>query len=307
MGTIGGSFSIQVRRERRYRDMGILKDKTEKEEGWKESIGKGEEPCKFFRNFFKLALIGNMLVMFLIFFWIFISYPEAAMPIMIFGMVSLIVCGSLTGLLEYWLVEKEGTFIKLGHLAAMPFLEGEYPMSCTVTFKTKDGKKVEETWVGGRLGKIVGWWGSWGGGKKGYWACKLLKKAHLDESHNPVTVVWEDADKPGYWEGSQYRIPMNFSQTYIEKLYDPVARMIRADTARYRWNSRVYVAERPLPEKFRQIESPSDMETKLDDRNEEIAMLRAKIRRMNIDESIRRSTEPDIKKETVIYKGGGPE
>lgn len=279
----------------------------DKEETWRESIGKGEEPGKFFRNFFKLALLANMLVMFLIFFWIFISYPDASMPILIFGMVSLGVCGSLTGLLEYWLVEKEGTFIKLGHLAAMPFLEGEYPMATKVPFKTKDSKILEETWVGGRIGKNVGWWGSWGGGKKGYWACKLLKKARLDASHNPATVTWEDADRPGYWEGNVYRIPMNFSQTHIDRLYDPVARMIRGDTARYRWNSRIYVAERPLPEQFREMESDSDTTTKLEDRNEEIAMLRAKIRRMNIDESIRRSTEPDIKKETVIYKGGGPE
>lgn len=281
--------------------------KDKKEETWKESIGKGEEPGRFFRNWFKLGLLALMLTQMLIWFWIFISYPEAGAPVLIYGMVSLGVCGSLTGLLEYWLVEKEGTFIKLGHLAAMPFLEGEYPMSTKVAFKTKDGKRLEETWVGGRIGKNVGWWGSWGGGKKGYWACKLLKKARIDDSHKPPTIIWEDADKPGDWKGSLYDIPMNFSLTTIDRLYDDVARMIRGDTARYRWNSRIYVAERPLPEKFRELESDSDTTTKLEDRNEEIAMLRAKIRRMNIDESIRRSTEPDIKKETVIYKGGGPE
>lgn len=282
-------------------------DKPDKQEKWKESIGKGEEPGRFFRNWFKLGLIANMLVMLLIFFWIFWAYPEAGLPIMLYGMVSLMVCGSLTGLLEYWLVEKEGTWIKLGHLSAMPFLEGEYPMATKVPFKTKEGDIVEETWVGGRLGKVVGWWGSWGGGKKGYWACKLLKKARLDESHNPTTVIWEDADKPGYWEGNQYRVPMNFTMTHIDKLYDPVARMIKGDTARYRWNSRIYVAEHPLPEQFREWTAPSDMQTKLDDRNDQIVALRSEVNRLYEDRQLQRSGEPDVKREVHHYHTGGAE
>jgi hypothetical protein len=100
---------------------------------------------------------------------------------------------------------------------------------------------------------------------------------------------------------------MNFTLTHIDRVYDPIARMIKSDTARYRWNSRVYVAEHPLPEKFRKAESDSDTATKLEDRNEEIAILRGKIRRMNIDQAIESSTKPEITQKTVVYKGGAPE
>ena len=291
--------------------MDIPRDKPDKKEKWKEAIGKGEEPGRFFRNWFKLGLMANMCVMMLIFVWIFSAYPEAGLPILIFGMVSLTVCGSLTGLLEYDLVVKEGTHIKLGNLSPMPFLYGEYPMATKVTFKTKDDKEVEKTWVGGRLGKATGWWGSWGGGKKGYYACELLKKARLIESDKKVVgrnpggrpeertakVKWEDAEEPGYWEGSDYRIPMNFTLTDIDNVYDEVARMIKGDTARYRWNSRIYIADRPLPEKFRRAPSPTDTQTVIEALNEEKNKLRAEIKSLYKDRARKEATEPKITKE----------
>ncbi|MHA2431734.1 MAG: hypothetical protein ACXADO_00710 [Candidatus Thorarchaeota archaeon] len=284
--------------------MGILKDKPDKKEKWKESIGKGEEPGRFFRNWFKLGLVANMLVMLLIFLWIFWAYPDAGLPIMIFGIVSLAVCASLTGLLEYDLVVKEGTHIDLGNLSPMPFMYGEYPMATKVTFKTKDGTEVEETWVGGRLGKATGWWGSWGGGRKGYWTCRLCKKARLDESHNPTTVIWEDAEEAGYWKGSHYVIPMNFTLTDIDQVYDEVAEMIRGDTARYRWNSRIYVADRPLPEKFRKARSPTTTQAIINALNEQCNKLRAEIKSLYKDRARDKATQPVVTKE-VHYPGPG--
>lgn len=281
-------------------------DKPDKKEKWKESIGKGEEPGRFFRNWFKLGLVANMLVMLLIFFWIFWAYPEAGLPIMIFGMVSLIVCGSLTGLLEYDLVVKEGTHIDLGNLSPMPFMYGEYPMATKVTFKTKDDVEVEKTWVGGRLGKATGWWGSWGGGRKGYWACEILKKARLVESSDKKTakVIWEDADEPGYWKGSHYVIPMNFTLTDVDMVYDEVARMLKGDTARYRWNSRIYVADRPLPEKFRKARSPTTTQAIIDALNEQCNKLRAEIKSLYKDRARDKATQPVVTKE-VHHLGPG--
>jgi hypothetical protein len=292
--------------------MEIFKDRKEKQEDWKESITKGEEPGRFYRNFFKLGLIAFMLGMILVWLWIFWAFPDAAFPIVIYGMISLGVQGSLTGLLEYWLVEKEGTHIDLGNLSPMPFLYGEYPMSTKVTFKTKDGKEVEETWVGGRLGKVTGWWGSWGGGKKGYWACRLCKKARLIESgkeseNKTAKVIWEDAEEPGYWKGSHYVIPMNFTLTDIDKLYDEVARMIRGDTARYRWNSRIYVADRPLPEKFRKARSPTTTQAIINALNEQVSKLRAEVKSLYKDRARDRSTQPEVRKDVHHYHTGGPE
>jgi hypothetical protein len=276
---------------------------------FKEAIAKGEEPGKFYHNISKAGLFISVIVMMAVWMWLLFQFqdtPEILMPLMIWGIVSLSYSGALVGLLEYWLYEKESTHIALGHLKPMPFLRGEWKATVKIPYQTKAGEKLTEKWEVGRVGK-TNWMWTHGGGKKGYYACKILQRVHIDDSHNPPTLVKEDADSAGYWEGSTYRVPMDFSLTYADRLKEEIVRTLKGDMRFKENESRIYAAELPLPEKFRGMEAVSDMVIKLHDRNEEIAMLRAKIRRMNIDESIRRSTEPEITQKTVVYKGASPE
>lgn len=283
-------------------------NKNRRLERVKEAVSKGEEPSRFYHNIGKAVLLVPLLVMMVIWMWVLSLYsetPEMIMPVFFLGMAFIIPIGILTGIMEYWLYVWETPTIKLGHLAPMAFHFLEWVVTVNVPYQTKAGDKLVDTWQCGRVGK-TNWMWSKGGGKRGYYAVRILPRLIVDDSHNPPKLVEKDAEAAGYWEGSQYRVPVDCSRTYVDRLKEEIARKLRSDKY-FREDSPIFAGERPLPEQFRTMESLSDMETKLHDRNEEIAMLRAKIRRMNIDESIRRSTEPDIKKETVIYKGGGPE
>lgn len=285
------------------------KEKASKLDKIKEAVAKGEEPAKFYHNMSKAGLVISVLVMMSVWIWLLFLYqdkPEAVMPIMIFGMVFLAYDGVLIGILEYWLYEKESTHIKLGHLAAMPFEFGEWKATVKVPYKTKDGKKVMDRWEIGRVGRTKWMWSS-GGGKKGYYAVRILPRLFLDDSHNPPKVVKEeDVELAGYWEGSLYRVPIDCSRTYPDRLKEEVARKLRSDK-RFREDSPIYAGEIALPEKFRAMDSVSDMMTKLHDRNERIAALTGIIRRMYIDMAIKDSTKPEITQKTVVYKGAGPE
>lgn len=257
----------------------------------------------------KIGLLIPLLIMMGIWIWVLSLYgqdePELLMPIFLMGMAFMIPSSVFVGIMEYWLYEKESTHIKPGHLSIMPFAFGEWKAVVKVQYQSLDGNSLIELWEIGRVGK-TNWMWTKGGGKKGYYACRILPRIYLDDTGDTPFIIEEEAELAGYWEGSLYRIPMDFSLTYIDTLKEEVARKLRSDV-RFREDSPIYVAELPLPTKYRKMEALSDMMTKLHDRNEHIVELRDEINELYEDRVIRRSAQPDLKSEVHHYHTGGAE